>query len=153
VLLIGLAAAAGCSQSAGTAANGAAPAAAANQPQDSRGVIAYATYQVVVARDGDTMQTVAARVGTTPEALAQRNALPMDYRLREGEVLLLPEDVPRVGGFGVDTVETTPLPWSPERAGVAIDGAAGTTQPPLQGGQSDPLIDPVRHRVERGETA
>src|SRR6478752_7598433 len=53
-----------------------------NLEPDGRGVITYATYQVVRARDGDTLDTVASRVGTTTEALAARNALPADYRLR-----------------------------------------------------------------------
>ena len=50
--------------------------------------------------------------------------------------------------------------WSPESAAAAIDasGAAGTaaapaTTNPFQNGQRTPLIDPVRHRVEKGETA
>ncbi len=155
LLLIGLGAAlAACTPSGSTP--GAGPGVVANLPPDSRGVISYATYQVVVARDGDTIPVVAARVGTTPEALAQRNALPLDYRLRQGEVLLLPDGVARAGTFGADDVSTQPLGWSPERASAAIDGApAGTPPPanPFQGGQTDPLIDPVRHRVEAGETA
>lgn len=153
LLLIGLAgAAAGCGQGAGT--SGAVPPAAtpANLPPDDRGVISYATYQVAVARDGDTVQTVAARVGTTPEALAQRNALPPDYRMRSGEVLLLPDGVARADPLGADGVTTQPLAWSPERVGAAIEGAPAATNP-FQNGQTDPLIDPVRHRVEAGETA
>jgi murein DD-endopeptidase MepM/ murein hydrolase activator NlpD len=143
-LLIGLGLGlAGCSQGGGAAGG-------PNQAQDSRGVITYATYQVAVVRNGDTMQTVAARVGTSPEALAQRNALPMDYSLRAGEVLLLPDDVPRNETFDTGAVETTPLPWSPEGTQAAIEGAPATTP---RGGQADPLIDPVRHRVESGETA
>lgn len=135
---------------------------AQNQPEDSRGVIAYATYQVAVARDGDTIDSVAARVGgTTGTELAARNALPLDYPLRAGEVLLLPDSVPRgAGGFSADGgVTTQPLGWTPEGAAAAIDGtgtaATGTAAAgnPFQNGQRDPLIDPVRHRVEAGETA
>ena len=137
---------------------------AQNQPQDSRGVIAYATYQVAVARDGDTIDSVAARVGgTTGAELAARNALPIDYPLRAGEVLLLPDSVPRgaaAGGSAPDGGETTqPLACTPEGAAAAIDGtgaaATGTAAAgnPFQNGQKDPLIDPVRHRVEAGETA
>ena len=39
------------------------PAAVANATPDARGVITYATYQVAVAREGDTVATLAARVG------------------------------------------------------------------------------------------
>ena len=140
LLLIGLAAgAAGCnrgdpapaSYDGGLAVS--APEAAPNLPADSRGVISYATYQVVVAQDGDTMDMVASRVGTSTDALAQRNALPTDYRLREGEVLLLPDDVARasVDGLGVDGVTTQPLDWSPETAAAAIDGTAAAAQTPF----------------------
>ena len=41
-----------------------------NLSPDSRGVITYATYQVAVARDGDTLDTIASRVGTTSAELA-----------------------------------------------------------------------------------
>ena len=120
-----------------------------NEQKDSRGVITYATYQVVVARDGDTMETVATRLGISTEALASRNALPVDYRPREGEVLLLPDSFPRTATG--DDVTTSTLPWSTESASAAIDSAAPTAPPPAASG--DPLIDPVRHRVESGETA
>ena len=156
-LLIGLAAAlAGCAPGDDASGTMSPPSAAvANLQPDSRGVISYATYQVAVARDGDTVQTVATRVGTTPAALAQRNALPTDYRMRAGEVLLLPDGVPRADPLGGDGVTTQPLAWSPERTAAAIDGAPATATPqnPFQNGQTDPLIDPVRHRVESGETA
>jgi murein DD-endopeptidase MepM/ murein hydrolase activator NlpD len=125
----------------------------ANLAPDSRGVITYATYQVAVARDGDTLADVAARVGTTTEALATRNALPPDYRLRAGEVLLLPADVARpletgAGGLAGGTVTSQPLGGP----GSTATTAAGADNP-FQNGQTEPLIDPVRHRVEAGETA
>ena len=122
-----------------------------NLAPDTRGVITYATYQVVKARDGDTLDTVAARVGTTTEALAARNALPTDYRLREGEVLLLPEGVARpaeAGGLAGDTVTSQPLGGPGSTA-----AAAAPADNPFRNGQTEPLIDPVRHRVEAGETA
>lgn len=144
-----------------------APATVPNAPPDSRGVITYATYQVVVARDGDTVESVANRLGIAPADLAARNSLPKTFQLRQGEILLLPDSFPRTdAGFGGD-VSTQPLGWSPERAAQAIDGpgsastvpsAATPTAPPakaspFQNGQTEPLIDPVRHRVEAGETA
>lgn len=137
-------------------------AAVPNVAPDSRGVLTYASYQVAVASDSDTLQTVAARVGTTPEELARLNALPADYLLRPGEVLLLPDSVPRPSsatGLDTGTITTESLEWSPETAEAAINGSsstAGTASPqssPFQNGQSQPLIDPIRHRVEAGETA
>lgn len=135
-------------------------AAAVSNPQpDARGVITYASYQVAVAREGDTMEAVARRLGISPDDLAAENALPLDYPLRAGEVLLLPESVPRPqdAGFGADgTISAQPLGWSKAGAAAAIDSAPGASAPaqtPFQGGEREPLIDPVRHRVEAGETA
>ena len=123
-----------------------------NLAPDSRGVITYATYQVAVAREGDTLATVAARVGTTPAEIARRNALPEDYILRPGEVLLLPDSVPRpAAGLDGGSVTSLPLGWTPEGASAAIEGTPPPN--PFQNGQTEPLIDPVRHRVEPGETA
>jgi murein DD-endopeptidase MepM/ murein hydrolase activator NlpD len=127
-----------------------------NLEPDARGVISYATYQVAVARQGDTLASVASRVGTSPEELARRNALPADYILRQGEVLLLPDSVPRpaAAGLGTGAVSTQPLGWTPEGASAAIEGGTAAATPnPFQNGQTEPLIDPVRHRVEPGETA
>jgi lipoprotein NlpD len=128
-----------------------------NIPPDSRGVITYATYQVAVAREGDTVASVAQRVGTSPEELAALNGLPASQRLRNGERLALPDSVPRgdPGGFG----GTGTSVWSPEIAVTAIDSAPGGTgapaaaPTPFQQGQTDLIIDPIRHRVEAGETA
>lgn len=125
------------------------PSAVANAAPDARGVITYATYQVAVAREGDTITALAARVGAAPAEVARRNGLPEGYVLRAGEVVVLPDSVPR------------PVPgqaegWSPDLAAAAIEGAPATAPPPaenpFQRGQTDPLIDPVRHRVEPGET-
>ena len=81
-----------------------------NLQPDSRGVITYATYQVAVARDGDTLATVASRVGTSTDELARRNALPQDYILRPGEVLLLPDSVLRpAAGLDAGAIAAQPL--------------------------------------------
>jgi LysM repeat protein len=60
---------------------------------DDRGVISYPTYQVVVARRGDTVQTVADRIGMPGAELASYNAIAPGAVLREGEVLALPRRV------------------------------------------------------------
>ncbi len=126
------------------------PSAVANASPDSRGVITYARYQVAVARNGDTIATLATRVGVAPDELARLNGLPADYLLRGGEVVVLPDSVPR-------SLPADAAGWTPETAAAAIDAAPATApapppQAPFQGGQTDPLIDPVRHRVEAGET-
>lgn len=131
-----------------------------NLSPDARGVISYARYQVALARDGETVSGLAQRLGLDGAALASANALPPDYRLRAGEVVLLPDGTPRpqttaaADGFGTDAIETRPLGWSPEQAARAIDSAGPAAEPaPFQNGEREPLIDPVRHRVEAGETA
>lgn len=124
------------------------PSAVANATPDARGVITYATYQVGVAQEGDTLATLAQRVGTDPGELSRLNGLPVEYRFRAGEVVVLPDGVarPAPGAAGG---------WSPDMAAAAIEGAPAGAAParnPFQNGQRDPLIDPVRHRVEPGET-
>jgi lipoprotein NlpD len=134
-----------------------------NLPPDHRGVIGYASYQVAVARQDDTLSDVASRVGgTSATELAQLNGLPLDHRLREGEVLALPDSVPRASGAaGWDGSGTgADTGWSPDIATSAIDrapdaapGPSASIPNPFQNGQDSPVIDPVRHRVEAGETA
>ena len=114
---------------------------------DARGVITYETYQVMVASSGDTIASMAGRVGLSPDELARFNGLTVDHALRPGEVLALPENV---GG----TVVASPTGWSPEIAAQAIN-----TAPVTSGGigGSQPSVgtpnDPTQHRVAPGETA
>lgn len=130
--------------------SGAARAAVAARPEpDANGLITYPNYQVAVARRGDTVESVAARLGQDPEALARFNGLGPKARLDRGAVIALPTRVaPRA-----------PAPDAPRDiasvAGSAIDraegqgrGAAPAPTLVVQGGR-----EPVRHRVERGETA
>lgn len=132
---------------------------AAPPKPDSRGVVSYPGYQVAVARRGDTVSSVAARLGLGAEELARYNALQTADVLREGEILALPvrvaSDGPSaagpgtggiIGGSGVDvtTIATTALDRVGSEApapGAQIVGAQPTG------------AEPVRHRVVRGETA
>ncbi len=108
-------------------------------PADSRGVITYDTYQVIVARDGDNLEAMANRVGISTDKLAEANGLPTTYTPRTGEVLVLPDNV---GG----EVVASPTGWSEEIAVSAIENAGGSA------GVGNPT-EPLRHRVESGETA
>ncbi len=115
--------------------------ATATAPQpDERGIISYPNYQVAIARRGDTVQTVAARIGLPASELARHNALPETVVLREGEIIALPRRVPEPGFGAAGTLDVTSI------AGTAIDRAEG--QPGLPTG-----IEPTRHRVAPGETA
>ncbi len=123
------------------------------RPQpDNRGVISYPGYQVVVAQRGDTVAAVARRVGLDPAELARHNALEQDILLRGGEVLALPGRVAEpsraTGARPGDRIDITTL------AGDAINRAEGTATPtaaPAPVTQAGP--EPVRHQVQRGETA
>lgn len=67
---------------------------------DSRGVISYPNYQVAVANRGDTVASVAARVGIDAAELARYNAISPETALNRGEVLALPRRVAEpAGGF------------------------------------------------------
>ncbi|TRD23025.1 M23 family metallopeptidase [Palleronia caenipelagi] len=124
---------------------------AARPSPDNRGVISYPTYQVAVARRGDTVQTIAARVGLPARELASYNGVPENQALRPGEVIALPRRVsepspatgaPVAGPIRVaEPVATTSLE---DRAQAAINGA------PVQPVKAR---EPVRHQVQAGETA
>lgn len=114
---------------------------------DANGVISYPNYQVVVARQGDTVGSVAARVGLPAGDLARFNALSPDATLRAGEILALPSRVAAMpatqagfgtaGGTDVAAIATT-----------ALDRVEGSASP-----AAAPATEPLRHQVRRGETA
>jgi murein DD-endopeptidase MepM/ murein hydrolase activator NlpD len=114
---------------------------------DSRGLISYDSYQVAVARRGDTVADVATRIGLGPDELASFNGRAAADALREGEVLALPRRVTggTPGGAGNDIASL---------ARGAIDAADARTGTPAPGGAQLPGgQEPVRHRIGRGETA
>ena len=128
--------------------------AVADRPDpDSRGIISYPSYQVAVARRGDTLSTLASRIGADVGELARYNGMQPGDPLRPGEVVALPGRVPEPEGGPITpgAVDISSI------AGQAIDAAdsqrsADTPRSAaLDPGQSG--IEPVRHRVERGETA
>ena len=60
---------------------------------DARGVISYPGYQVAVARRGDTVASLAQRVGLNPNEVGSYNALMPNDPIREGEIIALPRRV------------------------------------------------------------
>ncbi len=116
-------------------------AAVARPKPDARGVVTYPGYQVVMARRGDTVRSVAARIGMPTEELARHNTLPDTVILREGEILALPRRVPELpGSLATGNVDVVTM------AGNAIENS-GPTGTPVAGSE------PARHRVRPGETA
>ena len=121
---------------------------------DNRGVISYPNYQVAVATQGDTPATVAGRVGVPPAQLALFNGVPLDAPLNQGTLLVLPSRVTEPSAATGAVVAGPIRPGSTSDltalAGAAIDRAqpaAAAAAPPISG------REPIRHRVERGETA
>lgn len=116
---------------------------------DARGVITYPNYQVAVAERGDTVASVAARLGVDAGGLARHNGLRPDDRLNKGELLALP---PPVASAPAQGTGTRPLDIT-EIATTAI-GRAPQTQ--INSAAPSASIDgpePIRHQVGRGETA
>ena len=120
---------------------------------DDRGIISYPNFQVAVARRGDTLADVAARVGVDASELARYNGIGLNEPLRKGEVIALPR---RVDG----PVDTAPLDNEEiditTLAGNALDRAdAENPQTPFQS-KPAPVqtgAEPIQHKVSRGETA
>jgi LysM repeat protein len=126
-----------------------------SKPQpDARGVISYPTYDVAVARDGETVSQMASRLGFGANELGRYNGLPPETALRGGEILALPA---RVGGgtaaspgsaTAAGTIDVTTL------AGSALDRVDGSASPDTAEAANTPAgQEPVRHQVARGETA
>ncbi len=107
---------------------------------DANGLITYDSYQVAVARRGDTIADVANRIGMDPDELASFNGRRATDTLRQDEVLALPRRVTPGGGTDIAAI-----------ARGAIDEAEANA--PAPGVTVQPGVEPVRHRVGRGETA
>jgi murein DD-endopeptidase MepM/ murein hydrolase activator NlpD len=118
---------------------------------DARGIISYPGYQVAVARRGDTLAKLATRIGADARELARYNGIQTGDPLREGEVIALPGRV----------AEPTGGPIQPP-GGVDIDTLAGDAirradEQRVETTALEPAekvgVEPIRHQVERGETA
>ena len=116
---------------------------------DANGLITYDSYQMVVARRGDTVADVAARIGMQPEELARFNGRNPSDLLRPDEVLALPRrvdpGVPTATATDITAIASSAIAAAEARSPV---GATTATSLEVQPGQ-----EPVRHRIARGETA
>lgn len=123
---------------------------ASQRPQpDSRGIITYPNYQVAIARFGDTIESLAERIGHDPTSLARFNGYKKGDRLRPGEVIALPKPVAQIAA--TDSSNSGQIDVA-EIAQNALDEADQSSQPVLKP-RSKPLTEPIRHKVRRGETA
>ncbi|UFM65757.1 LysM peptidoglycan-binding domain-containing protein [Paracoccus sp. MA] len=130
-------------------------AAARAQPRpapDQRGVISYPGYQVAIARQGDTVATIAARLGLNAAELASHNAIGANTVLNPGAVVALPR---RVAGGAPAAVASSTGQVSDPFAGQGIRqpdvppaGAGAVTSTTLPASSQ-----PRQHVVAAGETA
>ncbi len=148
---------------------------------DARGIISYPSYQVAVARRGDSVRSLAERIGLPAAELARFNALEPDMPLNEGQLLVLPRRVsepagaagpgrPDIAGIASEAIDRAPAAPAAPAAPTAGAGAAAA-EPPFQVVPAPPPgarpaaadaapapglpggAEPVRHRVQRGESA
>ncbi|KIN72961.1 LysM peptidoglycan-binding domain-containing M23 family metallopeptidase [Sulfitobacter guttiformis] len=129
---------------------------------DDRGVISYPNYQVAVARQGDTLVDVANRLGLDAPQLARFNGINPNVPLRKDEIIALPSRVaepsPATGAIGTGPIK--PVDISTVAGGAiartpATPGVQTTTLAPLPAAKAPSQTgkEPIRHKVERGETA
>ncbi len=129
---------------------------------DERGVLSYPSYQVAVARRGDTVADVADRIGMNAAELARYNGLSPSDPLHKDEILALPGRVPEPGsgpiqppsnvdiaalaGGAIDKAEPARVETTTLESAADKPAASGTAKPQVG-------IEPIRHKVVRGETA
>ncbi len=142
------------------AAPAAEPVQAAAQPQtgttDGRGVTFYDGYQTITAREGDSVESMAQRVGINGAELAAYNGLSTLYSPLPGDELVLPA---RQGGYttkvdsapaspnpGSTTAGTDPAPqssgWSPALVNAAIEDASAPKPQPIEAPEVEPAPEP-----------
>jgi murein DD-endopeptidase MepM/ murein hydrolase activator NlpD len=120
------------------------------QDPDENGVISYATYDVAVAQAGETVATIANRLGQDAVETARLNGIEPDTPLLAGELVILP-DPGQSADAGTVQITSGPIRSAgsldiTQIAGAAIDRAE-QTQPAADSN------DPLRYRVAEGESA
>jgi murein DD-endopeptidase MepM/ murein hydrolase activator NlpD len=126
---------------------------------DARGIITYPNSQAAVARQGETVSQLAARLGLDAGELARFNGISADSALRRGELLVLPARVEAPPAQTTDLAAPGAVSVT-ELASAAIDradAAPPAQQPTPQPARATPPAsapgqEPLRHQVRRGET-
>ncbi|APG46474.1 LysM peptidoglycan-binding domain-containing M23 family metallopeptidase [Phaeobacter porticola] len=140
----------------------AAQTATASRPKpDDKGLITYPSYQVAVARRGDTLGDVASRIGLPASELARFNGMKTEDPLRQGEIIALPRrapgsatagnggvDIASLAGDAIDSAPSTSPSASSQVSTASLAPQTSANKPQVQSGP-----EPVRHKVKRGETA
>ena len=119
---------------------------------DNRGIISYATYEVAVARKGDTIKSIAGRLGLDPKSVASYNGMSSLERLNEGQLISLPNRVVSKE-FQLNSPPSNKKEISvTELASTAIKNATNKNKV-INKGTLKQENEPIRHKVSRGETA
>ncbi|MEM6490074.1 MAG: LysM domain-containing protein, partial [Pseudomonadota bacterium] len=92
-------------------------------PSAAGRILRYDSYEAAVAREGESIDDIAGRLGLSGAELAGYNGLTPDTRLSAGAELVLP---PRTGGWGGTPVAYAPLGTAGAPA-TAAAGQAGAT--------------------------
>jgi len=100
-----------------------APTATVGTIPDGSGVVNYDGYQAAVARSGDTVATVAQRIGLSASELGSYNGLSPTHPLRPGDELVLPQ---RPGGYSTGTAASTVPAYPDTGIQVALPDLATT---------------------------
>ena len=119
---------------------------------DSRGIISYATYEVAVARQGDTIKSIASRLGLEPKKIASYNGMSSLEKLNEGQLISLPDRV-EAKEFQVNNSPSNRNEVNvTELASTAIETATNKKKI-INKSTLKQQNEPIRHKVSRGETA
>ncbi len=140
----------------------AAPSATVSTAPDATGIVTYDGYQAAIARSGDTVASVAQRIGMSASKLGAYNGLSPTHPLRPGDEMVLP---PRSGGYLAGGPAAVPLDtgaaagatdagaagpaasdgvgWSPDLAAAAIERASGEAASPQLRQYQTPTPEPL----------
>lgn len=133
---------------------------------DQNGVVTYDGYQSALAQPGDTVSTVAGRVGLSASELGAYNGLPVTHQLQDGDELVLP---PRPGGYGdggqqvsisapnqVPATQTpavtNPVPQTPTIQQAPLDSGTAVNPDGTLGSIEAPSLDPTQAATDAATT-
>jgi len=119
---------------------------------DSRGIISYATYEVAVARKGDTIKSIADRLGLKSQNIAAYNGMSSLEKLNDGQLISLPNRIDKRKFQLKNSTSNRNEVNVTELASTAIETATSKKKV-IKKSTSEQENEPIRHKVSRGETA
>ena len=119
---------------------------------DSRGIISYPTYEVAVARQGDTIKSISDRLGLVSKNVARYNGMSALEKLNEGQLISLPNRTDKRKFQLKNSTSNRNEVNVTELASTAIETATSKKKV-IKKSTSEQENEPIRHKVSRGETA